>query len=92
MLTSKLVKLVKPNLGRHVAALSTAAKPNPIEKPDIKCTGVSLKILKNLEFLKLSWQSKIDIVRFESEAKVPERSWVTRVDLSVGKKILKIHP
>ncbi len=44
MLSSKLTKIANVGIARQCgAALSTAAKPQPIEKPDIRCTGVSEK-------------------------------------------------
>ena len=36
-----LARFAKPSLGRQLAAMSTAARPKPIQNPDIKHTGVS---------------------------------------------------
>jgi len=35
-----LARFAKPSLGRQLAAMSTAARPKPIQKPDIKHTGI----------------------------------------------------
>ena len=37
---ANLAKVVRPSFGRQLAAMSTAARPAPIENPDIKYTGV----------------------------------------------------
>lgn len=37
---STLAKIVKPTFGRQLAALSTAPLPAPVEKPDIRYTGI----------------------------------------------------
>ena len=41
-----LARFAKPSLGRQLAAMSTAARPKPIQNPDIKHTGVSFKRYK----------------------------------------------
>lgn len=35
-----MLRTLGQNIGRQVAAMSTAARPAPIQKPDIKCTGI----------------------------------------------------